>query len=260
MLSNPVFGNEMRKSLFRRKPVLCWGMWGGGVAIVVWIVNVLPSVNPGLFERFPHIMLPLVAPAFAAGAFAREREQRTWQDLMLTPLTTRQLLFGKFFAAYLPVLAVLFTFLPAVILGYVNSISSESARVFAPQTTYYTPYSVWRQPSGGVNYAGLVGSMALRCILHAAFYVSVALVCSHYCGKVRVALAVCYVSLGIYAILLLLTFGSLEPSYGYTGLLGSVGRSDFVLNAIEQMHLWTCLVITIGSWVLLSVGLRVQAE
>src|SRR5258708_176950 len=107
MIFNPFFLNELRERFVWAKPPPCFAIWAGGMAVLTYIAVSLPGVNAGIYLQFPQIMLPIIAPAFAAGAFAKEHEQRTWQDLMLTNLTTRELLFGKFFASYLPMLALL---------------------------------------------------------------------------------------------------------------------------------------------------------
>src|ERR1043165_7309921 len=121
MIANPVFGNELRKSLVRRKPLHCLAIWAGVMAALTYIAVSLPNVNAGIYVQFPQIMLPIIAPSFAAGAFAKEHEQRTWQDLMLTNLTTRELLMGKFFAAYLPIVALLLSLAVPVLIGLLQT-------------------------------------------------------------------------------------------------------------------------------------------
>ncbi len=253
MINNPVFGNELRKSLFRRKPVQCWAVWAGGFGALVWIASSLPTTNSDIFIWFPQIMLPIIAPAFAAGAFAKEREQRTWQDLCLTRLTTREILFGKFWAAYLPVVIVLCTLLPPVILGLFWAKSTEIAR-----------------DNGGIYYRGMSAveamsffdpwrvavPMLFNCILQATFYVSFAMVCSHYCRKARVALGVSYVALAVYAIFGYIVVSAIDNPIGAMYLR----RSTMAVDAGARMHLLTCGVLTIGAWVLLSVGLRFDPE
>lgn len=252
-LSNPVLGNELRKSLLRRKPVLCFGGWAAVMTALTLVAVNLPAINAGLYAQFPNIVLPLVAPAFAAGAFAKEHEQHTWQDLMLTRLTSRELLFGKFLASYLCVVVVLLSISAPVLYGMTaNAIS-------APPYTFITPYSSYTQYSTGIYHYSdtqvipAFCSLALKCLLQAAFYVSVAMVCSHYCSRARQALVICYVSLGLYAMFSWFLISSLLPvGMGFQIL----NLSDLAISAGEQMHLLTCAILTIGSWVLLSVGLK----
>jgi ABC-type transport system involved in multi-copper enzyme maturation permease subunit len=60
------------------------------------------QVGEGLFHVYFTCMIglvTLVAPATAAGAIAMEREGKTWEALLLTGLTPRQITRGKFLAA-----------------------------------------------------------------------------------------------------------------------------------------------------------------
>src|SRR5437868_6039841 len=112
MIANPVFGNELRKSLVRRKPLQCFAIWAAVMAALTYVAVSLPGVNAGIYVQFPQIMLPIIAPAFAAGAFAKEHEQRTWQDLMLTRLTAGEILSGKFLACFIPTIATIIVLMP----------------------------------------------------------------------------------------------------------------------------------------------------
>jgi hypothetical protein len=261
MLGNPVFGNELRKTLVRRKPLFCFSFWAGGQVALFWILAELPNLNAQIFSQFPHILLPIIAPAFAAGAFAKEREQRTWTDLVLTRLTTREILFGKFFACYLPVLAVLFTVMPSLVMGYyLNRISSSGrpdAYTTASGPIYYYPPGVIREDSPDIGPE--IANLAQKCILNTAFYVTLAMVCSHYCRKMRVALVVCYVSLAIYALAAILLIRSIDgdPS---PRLFTLQNVSATAHGAGELMHLATSIILTIGFWILLAVGLRFDPE
>src|SRR5258706_7240197 len=190
MIANPVFGNELRKSLVRRKPLQCFAIWAGVMAALTYIAVSLPGVNAGIYVKFRKIMLPIIAPAFAAGAFAKEHEQRTWQDLMLTNLTTRELLFGKFFASYLPMFILLMSLSAPVLFGMMQTAEPD------PQYQYYQKQYL---QVTSTEIFPVFYSLLLKCLLQAAFYVSVAMVCSHYCSKARTALAVSYVSLALYA-------------------------------------------------------------
>src|SRR5205085_6744943 len=66
------------------------------------------------FWRGPDLLLPFLAPMFAASAFAKEHEQRTWQDVLLTRLSGGEILRGKFFACFVPTLAALIVLMPAL--------------------------------------------------------------------------------------------------------------------------------------------------
>jgi len=253
LLHNPVFGNELRKSLVRRKPILCFGVWAAGIALLILIASRLPQMNSELFVRFPYLLLPILAPAFAAGAFAKEKEQRTWEDLRLTSLTPGQLLVGKFLAAYLPVMLVLITLLPPVAIGFVLNRNAEvTLGNYAG-----IGYGFQRVDT---DYMSPILMLVLKSALQAPFYVTVALVCSHYCSKSRVALTVCYISLAVYAFAAISMFGALDSGFASQGAWGMIANRSWTLGFVETLHLLTCGIVTIGFWVLLSVGIRFEQE
>jgi len=109
-----VMVNELRKSLFRRKPVLAALF----VAIAIVVLTLAMSVFDDSRLRsipiwyLPDLLLPIVAPAFAAGAFAKEYEQCTWQDILLTNLSPRELVGGKFFACMVPTTVTILVAIP----------------------------------------------------------------------------------------------------------------------------------------------------
>jgi ABC-type transport system involved in multi-copper enzyme maturation permease subunit len=226
----------------------CFAIWASVMAALTYVAVSLPDLNAGIFVQFPQIMLPIIAPAFAAGAFAKEHEQRTWQDLMLTNLTTRELLFGKFFASYVPMMLLLISLAMPVLFGMLQTAAPTLVYRYTPDYFGATSDQIFPVFSG----------LMLKCFLQAAFYVSVAMVCSHYCSKARTALAVCYVSLALYAMFAYAVVTSIEsPLHGF---IGRRTPSYFTLNAGEQMHLLTCGILTVGAWVLLSVGLKFNQE
>lgn len=260
MIANPVFGNELRKSLVRRKPIHCFAVWAAGFAFLVWLSCTITAGNPDLFYWFPHILLPVVAPGFAAGAFAKEREQRTWQDLFLTRLTTREILFGKFWAAYLPVVVVLLTLIPPVMLGYYLSALTNSGYSYSPYSSVTVMGSSVRTMLAQGNPWPIALPMIWKCTLQAAFYVVIVMVCSHYCRKARVALAVSYVAMVIYAIFAYIMISSIDTLGNPSNVLLSRAASPLAVDAGEKMHLLTCAISTAGAFLLLSVGLRFDPE
>ena len=91
---------------------------------------------------------------------------------MLTRLTTVEILWGKFWAAYLPVLLVLATCIPPVAMGYF--------RFFEEPTVYYTSNSYGYYPrSTGNDLFPALAFLVMKSVLQAAFYVTAALVCSY---------------------------------------------------------------------------------
>ena len=53
-----------------------------------------------VFFSIAYFVVTLVGPAVAANSIASEREGRTWEAVLLTGLTPKQITRGKFFAAY----------------------------------------------------------------------------------------------------------------------------------------------------------------
>ncbi len=58
-----------------------------------------------------------LVPPLAAGAITQEREQQTWNALLLSRLTAREIVIGKFVAALLPTLVILAIFFPLALLA-----------------------------------------------------------------------------------------------------------------------------------------------
>src|SRR5689334_5310176 len=182
---NPVLVKDLRGNLFRRKPVLAVALMALAILALTLGISVLPSLF-GLWGqqdqlplwRFPDLLLPIIAPAFAAGAFAKEYEQRTWQDLALTRLTALEILRGKFWACLLPTFtAIIVLFPPFALVLIMNNME-------------------WAMEPGPWMLVVL-----LKFVISSAFYVSVCLVCSFYSNNFRTALVVAYVALAIYGML-----------------------------------------------------------
>lgn len=232
MAVNPVLVKDLRGNLFRRKPVL--GVALMAVAILVLTFGVL-ALMPGwmMFHsgatplwRFPDLLLPVLAPAFAAGAFAKEYEQRTWQDLMLTRLRSPEILWGKFFACLLPTLiAIVVLFPPFALLLILQDVQ-------------------WAMEPGP-----WLLIVMLKFLLSTTFYVSAALLCSFYSHNFRTALVVGYVALAVYILFnyALWTF-FLSPYFGFNmplgqqmnyqgGMNANQDPSQFNLSPIEWLHL-----------------------
>jgi ABC-2 type transport system permease protein len=64
------------------------------------------------------LVLVVMAPVFSAGALTIEKEQRTLQGLLTSLLTTPQIWWGKFVAALLYLLLLLFSALPLLVLSF----------------------------------------------------------------------------------------------------------------------------------------------
>src|SRR5947209_19547574 len=114
MTVNPVFVNELRQSAFRRRgPLIAAVLIAAGTLLA--LLAQLDSLHAAVVFT-PVILLPLIVPAIASGAFAKEYEQQTWLDLYLTRLTNAQVVWGKFGAFALQVGVALIAFAPALVL------------------------------------------------------------------------------------------------------------------------------------------------
>lgn len=120
--------------------------------------------------------MPLVVPAYAAGAFAKEHEQRTWQDVILTRLSAFEILSGKFFACLLPTLTTIIVLFPPF------------ALMLIMQNIH------WAMEPG--PWMLIVG---FKLLVSAAFYIAVVMVCSYHSANTRTALVIGYIALGLYA-------------------------------------------------------------
>lgn len=71
-------------------------------------------------------LILFMAPSLAASAITQEREQQTWNALLLSRLSSAEIVIGKFIAAMLPVLLILLVFAPltfiAAVLGGIGPI------------------------------------------------------------------------------------------------------------------------------------------
>src|SRR5450432_698219 len=114
MVVNPVFVNELRQSAFRRQGILV------AVALLVAgaLFAMLAQVDSlrNIVVYAPVVLLPLIVPAIASGAFAKEYEQQTWLDLYLTRLTNAQVVWGKFGAYFVQIAVSLLAFMPSIVL------------------------------------------------------------------------------------------------------------------------------------------------
>jgi ABC-type transport system involved in multi-copper enzyme maturation permease subunit len=236
---NPVLVNDLRKSLFRRKPVLAVALMAAAILVLTYGVFALIPMGASLSYgypvwRFPDFLLPVIAPAFAAGAFAREHEQRTWQDVLLTRLRASEILAGKFFACFLPTLMTLvILFPPFAMLLIVLGVE-------------------WAYDPGPWMFV-----LGAKFLLSVAFYVSAGLVCSYHSPNPRVALVVTYAALAAYGMLnhlfwlLVGQFLLPETPYHYYRERGS-----FELAPVDGLILIQMAILCAG--MLTYLGLRVR--
>jgi ABC-type transport system involved in multi-copper enzyme maturation permease subunit len=241
-MTNPVLLNDLRKSWFRRRPVHAVAL----MAIVILILTF--AVETGVYAqfgfsgsnyplwRFPDLLLPVVAPAFAAGAFAKEHEQRTWQDILLTRLTAGQILTGKFFACFLPAMATVIVLLPP--LAMILIISNVQ----------------WAMEPGPWLLA-----FVFRFLVTAVFYLAVALVCSFHSTNARVSLVIGYVVLALYGTISFIVWRTLinalflpnalstmtnTTRYGESNGLLTLSRHEFAFSAADVIFMFQSIVLS----------------
>lgn len=249
---NPVFINELRQSIVRRKPILAFAIWACITALVCYFSQFTGS-NSDFFAMLPQFLLPLIVPIFTAGVFAKEYEQQTWQDLYLTRLTNWQVFSGKFSASLLLCSLAALSMIPAILL------------MLIVKAGYSQGYMMFLTP--GWWTIKMIGYLLVSTV----FYVLVAMVCSRYCTNRRMATVVCYVSLFLYAFLNYVmweTVGKLlsESShymdyYRYTN--SSFNTSQFTPDPMgdpwmQKMHMLFGLIVGGGSVLLLWVSLSEQ--
>ncbi len=233
MTLNPVFVNELRQSLFRRKPVRATAIWAVVTAVMAYITQIMPA-NLALIW-IPMIGLPLIVPAFSSGAFAKEYEQQTWQDLYLTRLSNAQVVLGKFGVALLMVMLAILSFMPAIALVQGN----------------FTP-GWW-----------MIG-LTVRLVLSASLYILLGMVCSRYSTNRRTALGWTYFAFFLYAAMNYIVWsegGALVENMEMqeTGG-GSVRYQDNPMapGFMQGIHLIFCSVVGTGCLTLLWVSMSEQ--
>jgi hypothetical protein len=245
MAVNPVFLNELRQSVFRRKPVQGIALWGAITWSLMWTTQFLPRTNYPI-SSIPALLLPVIVPAFAAGTFAKEYEQQTWQDLTLTRLTNAQVVLGKFCASLLMVWLVVLSFIPAMMLALVTE---DQAWAYLPG--WWTVV------------------LAFKLLFSASLYVLIAMVCSRYSSNRRTAMVWSYIALFLYGLVGWTIWAIVGGDIEYAARIESAHSGGNWQDAVRQenpvapgfmegMHLIFCTVAGGGALFLLWVSLSEQ--
>ena len=227
MTMNPVFVNDMRRNWFRRRPIHATAAMSVlililtvGMPILAEIIRMvsggfLSNANSIPLWRYPELALPVIVPAFTAGAFAREREQRTWFEILLTPLKPGEILQGKFFAALIPTLATIIVLIPPMLMGMIMSGTN------------------WGMDAG--PWMLIVG---FKILANAVFYVSLVLFSSYFCSNARISLVVSYVVLTAYGMINYFVWTIIAPAlmaYFYPAPDGyQASRTDYEIYPIGR--------------------------
>ena len=247
MTANPVFVNDMRRNYFRRRPIHATAIMAGmilfltlGLPILSSIVDIIMGSSMGLGKsiplfRLPELALAIIVPAFTAGSFAKEREQRTWFEVLLTPLRSGEILAGKFFAALIPTVATLIVLMPPLLMGYILS-----------------------NINWGMEPGPWIFAIGLKLFINAVFYVSLVMLSSFFCSNARVSLVVAYVSLALYGMCNLFLWNfvyplfqpELDPARKFA--IGApksdswqVSQNQFELSFFDKIHLVQSIVFSI---------------
>jgi ABC-type transport system involved in multi-copper enzyme maturation permease subunit len=242
---NPVFINELRQSPFRRKPSLSIVLWGVVAFALMWAAQNLDA--PTAMFWIPILALPFLAPSFAAGTFAKEYEQQTWQDLFLTNLTNFQVVMGKFWAAMLQTSLPLLAVAPALGLIFARAVRHSHG---ATAALY-----------GGLpDIVGFMLLFTVKLVFLSGLYVLIGMVCSRYSANRRGALIWNYIVMFAFTFL-----GSMVWQLHANGYNSVAVNSNHMLDGsflplgfMEGPHLLFCSVAGLGSCFLLWVSLSEQ--
>lgn len=141
---NPVLSRELLVNLRSHRSFLLQFAYAGLLAAAVLIawpqadegrVGASVSASRRLFDLFFYgqfLLVAMVAPTFAAGSITGEKERKTYELLLASPLKPSWILVGKLFSSLTYLVLLLFSSLPMVILGYLlgGILLSEIARAY----------------------------------------------------------------------------------------------------------------------------------
>ena len=256
MTANPVFVNELRQSAFRRRGTL--------IMVVLVLAGILLSMLAQLgslrniVAYAPLALLPLIVPAIASGAFAKEYEQQTWMDLYLTRLTNAQVVWGKFGAYFVQVAIALFAVAPSLLLILLGDYSRRLSDLrFGVVPLECQLAAIW------TTLCFMFKLFASSCLT-----IFLTMICSRYSPNRRTALTWSYIAMGLYSGLGMLIWAMLgaldyqnQVSDSQTLASARTGYVPIELTVpgfMENFHLVFCGVVGAGSFILLWVSLSEQ--
>ena len=126
MIENPVLYKELvlRYRLRQQKPVVIGGFLVFLLCVITiyWMIGVHwllgdPSPETGraawtVVMMVQYLLICLIAPVITANAITQEKEQQTWEMLLFTPLTAKEVILGKLAARMMVIPLLLAIFLP----------------------------------------------------------------------------------------------------------------------------------------------------
>lgn len=251
MIANPVLLNDLRKSLFRRKPVhvvayMAMAIVGLTYGIVIGLpFNLLSQYRHVPLWNIPDLLLPVVVPAFAAGSFAKEYEQRTWEDVLLTRLGSWEILRGKFLSSLLPTLTTIIVLFPP-----------------------FAMLLILQNVRWALDFGPWILIVIIKFLISAFFYIALVMLCSYYGKSGRTSLVSSYVVLAGYVlanyVVWILAINALAGDPDTTSNFGSYyanpmtrgfrEATEFQLSLVEIMH--CCQSIVFGSLIMLFLRSR----
>jgi ABC-type transport system involved in multi-copper enzyme maturation permease subunit len=128
LLENPVLQRELLVNLRTFRAFLLLFLYNallGGIVMLAWPqdTSLNLSTNPekakklvDLFFLGQYLLVSLMSPSFAAGAITGEKERKTYESLLASPLKPSAIFWGKLLASLTHLAVLMFSSLPIVML------------------------------------------------------------------------------------------------------------------------------------------------
>ena len=125
---NPVLNRELLVNLRTARAFVLLFLYIAVLAVVVYFawpnqarlkISESPETTRNLVDLFflgQYVLAALMAPSFAAGAITGEKERKTYEMLLASPLTPAAIVWGKLVAALTHLTILIFCSLPVVML------------------------------------------------------------------------------------------------------------------------------------------------
>ncbi len=124
---NPVLQRELLVNLRMARAFVLLFVFVSGLSAVVyaaWPSNQrLDLTDPqaaktlvNMFFLGEYVLASMMAPSFAAGAITAEKERKSYEMLLASPLGPKAIVLGKLLASLVPLALLIFTSLPIVML------------------------------------------------------------------------------------------------------------------------------------------------
>jgi len=113
-------GSRMKRMMIAFVYIIL-AMWPTAAVIQFWeplgaaANGMLPGILLAPLSYWPAFLAPVIAPALTAGAIAGERERRSWDLLVLTRLTAREIVWGKLLSRLMPLFWITLPFIPLMV-------------------------------------------------------------------------------------------------------------------------------------------------